>query len=60
VKFRRGLDPKIGDAVATMAANRPDDHDPEAWFEAAIRIDQAHAANAAFQANTHPVLAVST
>ena len=58
VKLRRGLDPKISDAVATMAANRPDDLDPEAWFEAAIRIDQAHAANAAFQASIHPVLAV--
>jgi hypothetical protein len=40
VKFRRGLDPKIGDAVATMAANRPDDLDPEGWYEAAVRIDQ--------------------
>jgi hypothetical protein len=33
VKFRRGLDPKIGDAVATMAANRPNDLDPEGWYE---------------------------
>jgi hypothetical protein len=49
VKFRRGLDPKIGDAVATMAANRPDDLDPEGWYEAAVRIDQNRAMNAAFQ-----------
>jgi len=41
-----------------MAANRPDDLDPEAWFEAAIRIDQAHTANAAFQASIHLVLVV--
>jgi hypothetical protein len=40
MKFRRGLDPTIGDAVATMAANRPDDLDPEGWYEAAVRIDQ--------------------
>jgi hypothetical protein len=48
VKFRRGLNPAIADAVATMAAGRPDDLDPEAWYEAAIRIDQNQAANAAF------------
>jgi hypothetical protein len=49
VKFRRGLDPKIGDAVATMAANQPDDLDPEGWYEAAVRIDQNRAMNAAFR-----------
>ena len=49
VKFRRGLDPKISDTVATMAANRPDDLDPEGWYEAAVRIDQNRAMNAAFR-----------
>ena len=49
VKFRRGLDSKIGDAVATMAANRPDDLDPEGWYEAAVRIDQNQAMNVAFR-----------
>lgn len=49
VKFRRGLNPAIADAVATMTAGRPDDLDPEAWYEAAIRIDQNQAANAAFR-----------
>ena len=49
VKFWRGLDPEVGDAVATMTANRPDDLDPEAWYEAAIRIDQNKAMNAAFR-----------
>jgi hypothetical protein len=48
VKFRRGLNPSIADAVATMASGRPDDLDLEAWFEAAIRFDQNQAANAAF------------
>jgi hypothetical protein len=51
VKFRRGLDPKIGDAVATMAANRPDNLDPEGWYEAAVRIDQNQAMNDAFQSS---------
>ena len=48
VKFRRGLNPSIADAVATMASRRPDDLDPEAWYEAAICFDQNQAANAAF------------
>ena len=48
VKFRRGLNPKIRDAVATMTANRPDDLDLEVWYEAAVRIDQNRATNEAF------------
>jgi hypothetical protein len=32
-----------------MASGRPDDLDPEAWYEAAIRFDQNQAANAAFR-----------
>jgi len=31
-----------------MAANRPDDLDPEAWYEAAVRINQNRATNEAF------------
>jgi hypothetical protein len=49
VKFRRGLSPSIANVVATMASGRPDDLDPEAWYEAAIRFDQNQAANAAFR-----------
>jgi hypothetical protein len=49
VKFRRGLNPSVADAVATMASGRPDDLDPDAWYEAAIRFDQNQAANAAFR-----------
>jgi hypothetical protein len=33
-----------------MAVGQPDDLDPEGWFEAAVRIDQARATNAAFRA----------
>src|ERR1700674_4111431 len=40
VKFRRGLRPAIADAVATMASGRPSNFDPDAWYQAAIRIDQ--------------------
>ena len=49
MKFRRGLNLEISDAVATMAASRPSDLDPEAWYEAAVRTDQNKAMNAAFQ-----------
>ena len=54
VKFRRGLNPTIADAVATMSSGRPDDLDPDAWYEAAIRIDQNQAANAAFRSAHQP------
>jgi hypothetical protein len=66
VKFRRGLNPAIADVVATMAARRPDDLDPEAWYKAAIRIDQNQAASAAFRSAHHvvsqpkPLTAVTT
>jgi hypothetical protein len=49
VKFRTGLNPSIAEVVATMASGRPDDLDPEAWYEATIRFDQNQAANAAFR-----------
>ena len=54
VKFRRGLNPTIADAVATMSSGRPDDLDPDAWYEAAIRIDQNQAANTAFHSAHQP------
>jgi hypothetical protein len=40
--------------VATMATRRPDDLDPEAWYEAAIWIDQNQASNAAFRSVHQP------
>ena len=54
VKFQRGLNPTIADAVATMASGRLDDLDPDAWYEAAIRINQNQAANAAFRSAHQP------
>ena len=51
VKFRRGLRPTIADAIATMASGRPDDLDPDSWYDAAIRIDQNEAANEAFRSS---------
>src|SRR6202522_1961710 len=49
VKFRRGLDPQIQNAVATMTNGRPSDIAPTAWYEAARNIDQNRASNEAFQ-----------
>lgn len=49
VKFRRGLQSAIQNAIATMVSGRPTDTDFEGWYAAARRIDQAKAANDAFQ-----------
>jgi Retrotransposon gag protein/Zinc knuckle len=48
VKFRRGLNPQIQNAVATMASGRPSDEKPEQWYKMARTIDQNRAANEAF------------
>jgi hypothetical protein len=49
VKFRRGLNPQIQNAVATMASGRPSDTDPSRWYEVARMVDQNRATNEAFQ-----------
>ena len=49
VKFRRGLDPQIQNAVVTMVNGRPSDTAPAAWYKAARNVDQNRASNGAFQ-----------
>jgi Retrotransposon gag protein len=49
VKLRRGLDPQIQNAVATMANGRPSNIILTAWYEAAQNIDQNQVSNKAFQ-----------
>ena len=49
VKFRCGLKLNIQSQIATMPFGQPADTDPEAWYAAAWRIDQARLANKAFQ-----------
>jgi hypothetical protein len=51
VKFRRGLDPRIQDAIATMTSGRPSDQVPSKWYEAARRLDQNRATNEAFRSS---------
>jgi hypothetical protein len=60
VKFRRGLNPQIQNAVATMASGRPSDMDPSKWYEAARTVDENRATNEAFQSTYRtPVAPVS-
>ena len=51
VKFRRGLDRRISNALAGMTTGRPSDTDPEAWFCLATQMDQNTAADRAFHAS---------
>ena len=48
VKFRRGLNATIQNAVATMSSGRPSDASPEDWYLMARTVDQNRAANEAF------------
>jgi len=48
VKFCRGLWLNIQSQIATMPFRRPVDMDPEAWYAAARKIDQARLAKEAF------------
>ena len=52
VKFRRGLDPQIQNAMATMANGQLSDTAPTAWYKAARNVDQNRASNETFQ-STH-------
>ena len=55
VKFRRGLRLGIQNQITTMPYGRPANTDPDAWYRAAQRIDQARLANEAFQSIPHSV-----
>jgi Retrotransposon gag protein/Zinc knuckle len=48
VKFRRGLNSQIQNAVATMASGRPSDTSPDDWYNMARIVDQNRATNEAF------------
>jgi len=53
VKFQRGLRLGIQNQIAAMPYRQPADTDPDAWYKAAQRIDQARLANEAFQSVSH-------
>ena len=53
VKFQRGLRLEIQNQITTMPYGRPADTDPNVWYRAAWRIDQACLANEAFQSISH-------
>ena len=60
VKFRRGLKLSIQSQIATMPFGRPADTDPEAWYVAAQRIDQARLTNEAFQSTLRSTITAPT
>jgi len=62
VKFQQGLRVGIQSQIATMPYGQPADTDPDAWYKAAQRIDQAHLANEAFQSMSRstPSIALRT
>jgi len=53
VKFQRGLRLGIQNQIATMPYRQSTDTDPNAWYRAARRIDQAYLINEAFQSMSH-------
>ena len=54
VKFRRGLEPRIQDAIATMTSGRPSDEVPAQWYSAARTLDQNRATNEVFRSSYRP------
>jgi len=60
VKFHRGLKLNVQSQIATMPFERPADTDPQAWYAAARRIDQAWLANEAFQSTLRSTTVTST
>ena len=51
IKFRKGLDPQIQNAIATMTNGRPSDMDTGGWYGAARTIDENKATNEAFRSS---------
>lgn len=48
VKYRKGLNPDIQSAIATMTTGQPGDDQPEEWYRAAIKCDENRLTNEAF------------
>lgn len=48
VKFHHGLQHEIQDQIALLGTGQPNDNDPEAWYQAAIRCDENCITNAVF------------
>jgi hypothetical protein len=48
MKFRRGLNRDIQDQIAKLVQGRPEDDNPEGWYDAACMFDANQTANQAF------------
>ena len=59
-KFRRGLNPQIQDAIATLAYIHLSDTSPDSWYKAAKIIDQNCAANKAFNSACQPLIPITS
>ena len=59
MKFQRGLNPQIQDAIATLAYGRPSNTSPDSWYEVARIIDQNCTANEAFNSACQPLTPVT-
>ena len=51
IKFCKGLDPQIQNAIATMTNGRPSDTDTRGWYGATRTIDENKATNDAFRSS---------
>ena len=58
VKFQRGLNPQIQDAIATMAYRRLSNTSLDSWYKAAEIFDQNHTANEAFKSTCQPPIPI--
>ena len=57
VKFRRGLNPQMQNAVVTMASGRPSDRNPTRWYEmACTHIGSLHCIGSSDSRNEYTVL----
>src|ERR1700720_133297 len=62
MKFQKGLDWDIQDRIAEMVQGRPNDADPQGWYNAAQLLDANKSANQAFHGSerTAPPVHIST
>lgn len=52
-KFNWGLNKEIQDQIVNIPIRRPDDDNPNAWYEAAIQVDNNRIANELFHSSSH-------
>ena len=56
MKFQKGLDQDIQNCVAEMVQGRPENNNPDGWYEVARMFDANQAVNQAFHGVHHAVV----